>query len=66
MSELDGQAWTCRRCNQMLGVVRNGLLHVSVQVVLIEKARLRCTHCAHVQVWHPPQTESALGELKVV
>jgi len=50
----------------MLGVVRNGLLHVSVQVVLIEKARLRCTHCAHVQVWHPPQTESALGELKVV
>lgn len=66
MGEQDGQLWTCRKCQQVLGVVRNGALHLSVQVLLIEKARLQCTHCTHVQIWHPPQTPSRIGEVKTI
>lgn len=66
MSEPDGQWWTCRKCQQVLGVVRGPLLFLGLLVSVDAQIRVRCEHCRTYQTWYPSRSESQLGEVKTI
>lgn len=66
MGEQDGQLWTCRKCQQVLGVVRNGALHLSLLASVETQVRVRCERCRAHQTWYPPPMQSRIGEVKTV
>lgn len=66
MGEQDGQLWTCRKCQQVLGVVRGPMLYLSLLVSVDIQVRVRCEHCRTYQTWYPPRMESQIGEVKTI